>query len=270
MPVKKCEICGSEFKARLSKIRCCCTTCRNTLISREKSLRYKKTNNCVVCGKEFEVGAVDAKKKTCSTECGYKLRGSLTSKSQLRTCLTCGKEFQIQLSKLKQDGAGRYCSDECLYHRNDNETERKCICCGNVFRSPPSLMHVKTCSTKCGYEWFSGSRHGRYIGATKKVVHDDGHVTTVANRWYAAKHNKIRFELLKRATPSWASENKIIEFYELADSLEKTTGMKYHVDHIVPLNGKTVSGLHNEFNLQVLPWLENLSKGNRYWPDKPT
>lgn len=44
----------------------------------------------------------------------------------------------------------------------------------------------------------------------------------------------------------------------------KLTGIKWHVDHKVPLRHKEISGLHIWNNLQVIPALENLRKGNRY------
>jgi len=52
------------------------------------------------------------------------------------------------------------------------------------------------------------------------------------------------------------------EHYCTAKVLEKMTGRVYHVDHIIPLQGEFVSGLHVAENLQVIPATENLSKSN--------
>lgn len=57
--------------------------------------------------------------------------------------------------------------------------------------------------------------------------------------------------------PAWADLEKISEFYSKCPE-------GYHVDHIIPLKGELVSGLHVLENLQYLPATENCSKGNRF------
>jgi hypothetical protein len=82
---------------------------------------------------------------------------------------------------------------------------------------------------------------------------------------FAAKEAKRRSRKLN-ATPPWLTETHFKEmanFYWLAKDLETVTGQSYHVDHIVPLQGKTVCGLHVPWNLQVLPSDVNLSKSNK-------
>jgi len=83
-----------------------------------------------------------------------------------------------------------------------------------------------------------------------------------------ARSNKQRAEKLC-ATPSWGNPFFIEEIYHLAQLRTKATGIKWHVDHIVPLKSKTVCGLHVEHNLRVIPAVQNISKGNRQWPDMP-
>lgn len=73
-----------------------------------------------------------------------------------------------------------------------------------------------------------------------------------------------------RATPPWADHDAIKAVYAKCVEVERATGIPHHVDHIVPLQGKTVRGLHVHFNLQIIPGRENQSKGARFWPDMPS
>lgn len=85
-------------------------------------------------------------------------------------------------------------------------------------------------------------------------------------------HNNAALLAKRRAakmqrTPHWLSEDDkwmMEQAYELAALRKKMFGFAWHVDHIVPLQGKTVSGLHVPQNLQVIPWVDNLAKSNKF------
>lgn len=75
-----------------------------------------------------------------------------------------------------------------------------------------------------------------------------------------------------QAIPKWATDFDDFVFVEAADLARRrfiATGFKWHVDHIVPLQGRTVSGFHIHNNFQVIPASENIKKGNHTWPNKP-
>jgi hypothetical protein len=78
----------------------------------------------------------------------------------------------------------------------------------------------------------------------------------------AAKRRAVKLH----ATPSWLTKEDIQEieqFYIKAQQMNNHTGEKHHVDHIVPLQGENVCGLHVPWNLQVIPAKENISKSNK-------
>ena len=93
-----------------------------------------------------------------------------------------------------------------------------------------------------------------------------------ARRWRESNPGKRsaiarKYEVSKLgATPSWLTEDdhKWIEWhYKHAKKMEEVTGVKHHVDHIHPLQGEDVCGLHVPWNLQVIPAEENLKKSNK-------
>ena len=84
---------------------------------------------------------------------------------------------------------------------------------------------------------------------------------------YYTERARMRSALKSKATPPWLTQEHILEIrqlYWLADDLFTISGQSYHVDHIVPLKGKDVCGLHVPWNLQILPSDLNLSKSNKH------
>ncbi len=82
--------------------------------------------------------------------------------------------------------------------------------------------------------------------------------------------NALRQLSKKYRTPSWLTEDDlwvIKEVYRLAADRTKLHGFSWHVDHIIPLQGKTVSGLHVPSNLRVIEGKLNIMKNNRFEGD---
>jgi hypothetical protein len=85
----------------------------------------------------------------------------------------------------------------------------------------------------------------------------------------AATAAKRRAAKLQR-TPKWLTPADFLEIqmlYDFAKGMELATGIPHHVDHILPLQGEFVSGLHVLANLQILTAFENTSKGPRWQPE---
>ncbi|MES2634084.1 MAG: HNH endonuclease signature motif containing protein [Pseudomonadota bacterium] len=101
----------------------------------------------------------------------------------------------------------------------------------------------------------------------KEVAAQARQLAVAAKEHHAAL---VRFHVAKRRskklqrTPPWSDLDAMRAIYAEARRLSKATGTAHHVDHIIPLQGKTVSGLHVHTNLQILTGSENSKKRNRY------
>jgi hypothetical protein len=113
----------------------------------------------------------------------------------------------------------------------------------------------------------------RKIYDSERYKRDRDKILKRSRQYYQQNKEKevlksLRYKLRKqKAIPQWLNEVQLKEvesFYLLAKECEMLTGDKYHVDHIVPLKGKNVCGLHVPWNLQVLPAEINLSKNNKF------
>ena len=90
-------------------------------------------------------------------------------------------------------------------------------------------------------------------------------------QWKERNVGKVKADRVKRRlakmhrTPTWldATQNAEIEFTYIYCNALRSIGMNYHVDHIVPLQGKQASGLHVPWNLQAIHARKNLSKANK-------
>ncbi len=137
--------------------------------------------------------------------------------------------------------------------RNKNLLQSKCKSCDAEYRK---VNKEKIAKYKAVYHQDpkndTKNKHAKY----KK---DNPHVCNASKaKRRAAKLNR---------TPKWLTELDLAHiqlFYEAADKLTIEIGIKFEVDHIIPLQGKIISGLHVPTNLQVITKAENEFKGNRY------
>lgn len=86
-------------------------------------------------------------------------------------------------------------------------------------------------------------------------------------KYKANARNLLRLSSKLQRTPKWLTQTDLLaiqRIYRLAAILSEKTGIKHQVDHVLPLRGKLVSGLHVPNNLRVVSEQFNKSKSNKY------
>lgn len=106
---------------------------------------------------------------------------------------------------------------------------------------------------------------------THKNRREESRRRSYATNWtYYCARAAARRSKARKATPGWLTteqRREIQAIYARAREITEATSIRHEVDHIIPLQGKTVCGLHVPWNLRVLPAAENTRKGSAIPPD---
>ena len=180
----------------------------------------------------------------------------------MKRCPSCGeiKSFEdFVKSKSRRNGIGSYCKP-----------------CKRLQAAEDSKNNADKVASR-RRKW--AEKNADKISLERKIKREDPLCRKLDNE-RRALHKRLHPEIANaakakrkasklQATPKWADNNKVKELYKLSVELTKSTGIQHHVDHIVPLMSRIVSGLHWEGNLRVIPAIDNIRKSNITWPDMP-
>jgi hypothetical protein len=156
-----------------------------------------------------------------------------------KKCTKCQEEKNISLfnkNKNTKDGLNYWCTPCKLQYQKENRTKEK------ANRNAKAWRQNNPDKVKETLKKYRESARGKVI------------------RCSLQNQRKL---LQKQRVPAWSNKEEITMWYEVAEVLSRS-GVKFHVDHVVPLQGKNVCGLHVSENMQVLPAHLNISKNNQW------
>lgn len=199
--------------------------------------KYVSGGRCVVCAKEHST-STSAEKKRAWSKASYQRDGKLKKQHYY-----AANKASIQARRKRQ--AERY-----------RETARRWYAANR---------HSLTAGKRAEYHadvQRSRSRRRQYVAANLGKRQAWARTDYLKNKSRYLANNAKRKAAKIQATPPWADYEEVQGIYAMADSVSRIAGVKFSVDHYVPLRGKTVCGLHCEANLQIILLIDNIAKGN--------
>lgn len=155
---------------------------------------------------------------------------------------------EISRKKYKQSDKGKLCQEK--YQKKYNGSDKGKASRKRYYQSEYGIASQKrkrqTEAHKISQKKYNQSLNGK---------------TTKRLRKYRYRAKKLNSNV------SWANDESIKLIYQEAVRKTEETGTQYDVDHIIPLQGENVSGLHVEGNLRVMLHTDNCSKQNIFTPE---
>jgi hypothetical protein len=173
----------------------------------------------------------------------------------LKICAECNRHLDraaFHKNKRRIDGHHEYCKDcrKAQYLRRDQN--------GAIKRAAVRYAeNRKQCLAQMSVRY-------KQIIEQKQAY---GRTHYAANKSKYVSRAMLRKERVAQATPPWFDDFQLFamqEAFDLADRRKKATGIEWNVDHIIPLRGKTVSGLNVIENIAVIPKSKNSAKRAQY------
>ncbi len=196
----------------------------------------QKTKKCSKCGTDKDLDCFHKRGKN-----GYQ-----------STCKTCKHE----LSKMHKDYDKQYYLDNkediLLKQKTKYENNKESI----LARQKIYYISNKEQCYLSSRNWYLNNKD-RWNELVKIRAHK--------NPEKAYAHTVLMRNKRKNRVPVWADISKMQEIYKKCRQRSIDTGIPHEVDHIVPLCGKAVSGLHIESNLRIIPKTENRKKSNKFY-----
>jgi hypothetical protein len=205
---------------------------------------------------------------------------------RMKTCVKCSLKKQFSLfakDKRTSDGMRKTCADcttlspraksVCGVCGETKTLGKDCDSCSKRRKSDYKKRHAERVrQARSEYKkakWKAGEAE-RKAKKANRIAERPIKIKISKKKWKQRNPHKViantakRFASKLRATPAWANNKAIEQVYMMARSMSDSTGVKWHVDHVVPLRGKNVCGLHVEHNLTFLPAAFNISKSNKF------
>ena len=149
--------------------------------------------------------------------------------------------------------------------RKDTKDGRKyyCIACGRKLAAEQRARNPEKESAR-QKRYYANNKQAQITKAAKWTKKNSERVNKHRRDTGIGAASRAKYRTAKlQQTPQWANLSAIRRIYSACARVTKETGVPHEVDHIIPVQGEKVRGLHVAHNLQIIPALDIKSKGNR-------